>query len=487
MSAQTKGGLSKAYVINSIISVILMFSGWFLPTFGAITPMGMKVLGVFLGSVYAWCTVEFIWPSLLAMVVLGFTGFNTVGGVFSAAFSDTIVLGCLFTFVFIYTLDAAGVTKWIANWILTRKMCVGHPWILTLALFYASIIVAGFINLYGGILMLWAIFYNIAETFGFKKGDLYVPYMVTGMIAMSAMATMFLPFLPLVLIIFGVATKVVVGATIPFTPWLIMGLFVAVVFPILYCLVGKYILRLDLSGMTEVDAREFIKVEKLNSEQKFTFLTLAVFVLILVIPSVAPAGPVKAFFNSFGVIGAAVVCLVLACCRRSRTTGKKLTDFNLMAAKGLNWDIIIMFAATMPISAALESADCGILKTILGVLVPVFQQLGGVGFVIVTLIVLWGVTQFVHNLVLLIAVMPTLAGVCTGLGIDPLMYIFLLSIVLQAAMMTPGASAQAALVFGQTNWITSRDAVFTGTVVCVLALVFMICCYPLATVVFGLF
>ena len=103
------------------------------------------------------------------------------------------------------------------------------------------------------------------------------------------------------------------------------------------------------------------------------------------------------------------------------------------------------------------------------------------------MIVLWVVTQFVHNLVLLIAVMPTLAGVCTGLGIDPLMYIFLLSIVLQAAMMTPGASAQAALVFGQTNWITSRDAVFTGTVVCVLALVFMICCYPLATVVFGLF
>ena len=487
MSTQAKGGLSKAYIINSIISVVLMISGWFLPTIGAITPMDMKVLGVFVGSVYAWCTVEFIWPSLLAMVILGFTGFNTIGGVFATAFSDSIVLGCLFTFIFIYTLDAAGLTKWLANWIITRKATIGRPWILTLAILYASVIVAGFINLYGGILMLWAIFYNIAGTFGFKKGDIYVPFMVTGMIAMSAMATMFLPFLPLVQIIFGVATKVVAGATIPFTPWLIMGLFCTVVFPILYCLVGKFIFRIDLSRMSAVDPREFVKVEKMDGELKFAVFTLVVFVAILVIAAAAPAGPVKAFFNSFGVVGTAVVCLVLTCCRRSRKDGSKLTDFNKMAAKGLNWDIVIMFAATMPISAALESADCGILSTILGVLVPFFQSLGGFGFILVTFVVLWAVTQVVHNLVLLIAVMPTLAGVCAGLGIDPLMYIFLLSILLQAAMITPGASAQAALVFGQTDWLTSKDAVVTGTVVCVLALVFIICCYPLATFVFGLF
>jgi len=49
-----KAGYSPAYIINVIITLALMFGFGFLPPIGGITPIGMKVLGCFLGLVYAY-------------------------------------------------------------------------------------------------------------------------------------------------------------------------------------------------------------------------------------------------------------------------------------------------------------------------------------------------------------------------------------------------------------------------------------------------
>jgi len=214
----------------------------------------------------------------LALVILGFSGFNTLQGVFMSAFGDSIVIQVLLTFIFIKGLDEAGVTNWLANWMITRKICVGRPWILSLMLFYASVVVGGFINLYGGVLLLWAVFYSMAKTFGYKKGDGYVAYMITCMMFLAAIGTMFLPFLPLVSIILGVAMKVLPNLVVPFGPWMILGIVYTIVMPIVCVLMGRFVFRFDLSKMANVDANDFVKAEKMNSEQKFAIITLVLFV-----------------------------------------------------------------------------------------------------------------------------------------------------------------------------------------------------------------
>ena len=76
---QQKNG---SYYILVIACVLLMFGGRFIPPFAAeITPAGMGVLGVFVGVVILWSSVGgAIWPSLLAVVALGCTGYTTVTG-----------------------------------------------------------------------------------------------------------------------------------------------------------------------------------------------------------------------------------------------------------------------------------------------------------------------------------------------------------------------------------------------------------------------
>ena len=473
-----------SYLIHSFICVVLMLSGWLLPPIASITPLGMKVLGIFIGSVYAWCLIEFVWPSLLAMMMLGVSGYSTISGVFSAGFGDIVVLQCMFTFIFIKVMDEVHLTDWLAGWFLSRKICNGHPWTLTLMILYAAIIVGGFINLYGGILMLWAIFYSICKKFGFQKGNGYVVFMISAMMFLGAISAMFLPFLPLPLIICGVTAKVVPNLLIPYTAWMGLGIFLTVLFPLLFTFTARFIFRFDLSQMASINMSEFISMAKMNKEQKFAGCMLILFVAILILPNVVPEGAFKSLLASFGVLGAAISAMIILCCRRN-AQGERITNFNTMAAKGLNWDIVIMFAATMPISAALESPDCGILSTILGALLPFFQQLGGIAFVVLTFICLTLVTQVAHNLVIMIAVLPTLAGVCVSLGISPVLYVFLLSILLQAAFVTPGASAQAALVFGQTAWLSSKSAMFYGTVYAILTLlVVLILAFPIGLVLF---
>ena len=60
--AAKKGNTS--YYIHSIIFLLITIGTGFLPTFGGITELGMKVLGVFLGLLYGWIFIGFIWPRL---------------------------------------------------------------------------------------------------------------------------------------------------------------------------------------------------------------------------------------------------------------------------------------------------------------------------------------------------------------------------------------------------------------------------------------
>lgn len=50
--------VSKSYYIHMAIIVFFMIGFGFLPTFGPVTPMGMKILGIFLGCIYAWTIGE---------------------------------------------------------------------------------------------------------------------------------------------------------------------------------------------------------------------------------------------------------------------------------------------------------------------------------------------------------------------------------------------------------------------------------------------
>ncbi len=72
MTAATKK-IKPTYWIHSAIAISFMLFFRFLPAPEPLTPYGMALLGIFIGAVYGWCTVSMIWPSLLALTLMGLT------------------------------------------------------------------------------------------------------------------------------------------------------------------------------------------------------------------------------------------------------------------------------------------------------------------------------------------------------------------------------------------------------------------------------
>ena len=79
-------------LVHSAIMLILMFGFQLVPPPNGITSYGMAVSGVFFGLVYGWTFLGILWPSLLGVLGLAFTGYGTVEHVALAMFNNSTVL-----------------------------------------------------------------------------------------------------------------------------------------------------------------------------------------------------------------------------------------------------------------------------------------------------------------------------------------------------------------------------------------------------------
>lgn len=63
-----------SFQIHSLIMLVLMCSGWFLPEGNILTEYGVRISMIFLGCIWGWIFVGLVEPSLLALVFLVLAG-----------------------------------------------------------------------------------------------------------------------------------------------------------------------------------------------------------------------------------------------------------------------------------------------------------------------------------------------------------------------------------------------------------------------------
>lgn len=464
---------SRSYWIHTAICLILMFGVGLLPPFGEITPMGMKILGAFLGSLYGWIFIEFMWPSLLGFVAMGLSGYCDIPTAVSSGFGDINVVNMLLVFLFAAYLEHSGLMKYLALWLISRKCNVGHPWVFTSMFLFAIIPLSIFVNIYSGIIMMWAMFYSICKEVGFKKSDLYVTYIVAGIPYLGAMVNTVLPFQPYSQVVFGVA-NVEKLSEIPFVPWVTFGIATCVFFLLGYILIGKF-LRINVQPLMALgDQFAEARKAKMTKNEKFAGLLLILFIVLLLVPCVLTGGKIDEFLSKFGISGAAIVCLVIAFLYQY-FKGETVYSFGKMVTDGVSWDLIVLLAITFPLGAAMESGDCGIVATIVGFLLPLAEKISPIMFIILIVVVCALITQVAHNVVLLLALTPTLATICLQIGINPIMFALVFTTGLQLAVCTPAASTQGAMVFGNDKWVEKKYAIKISVCFLIMGLIVDLC------------
>ena len=109
---RTKSFADLKPIIFKIIVLAFMFGFGFLPSIGQMTPLGMRVFGIFFGSIFGWVAVSLIWTSCVGVVALGLCAYNSLGDTFTAVYGSqtaVMLLCCIFACAMIAKTDLASV------------------------------------------------------------------------------------------------------------------------------------------------------------------------------------------------------------------------------------------------------------------------------------------------------------------------------------------------------------------------------------------
>ena len=481
MTTQVKNK-NTSYYINSFICVALMILFRFIPTTGAITPYGMEILGIFLGSIYGWCTVGFIWPSFLGMILLGLSDYGSITQVFSEGFSNDTVLMLFMTFVYFGYISQSGLMKVIANRFISLKVNIGHPWRLTFFFLFIASFVGGITNNIATALLLWFIVYDICKATDMRKEDKYVAYIICGVMFFATFSIVMFPFLPFSLVGISLMSQTVDFSSSSNLAWMITGPIIMLILIGLYMLLGKFVFRVDMTKLNEYTKQDNyadLREKKMNKTERTALIYLLIFVIIIVLPTFLPKGSyLYSILSNISVIGACAICLIGICFQKDKE-GKIVTPFSEIA-RSISWDVLWLMIATIPICSAIEAEETGIMATLMAAVMPIFQSVGRFGFMALVIIVLGVITQFTHNFILLIVFGPVLAEIAVNFGIPPMVFCSVFMFMIMTAVATPGASANSAMVFGNSEWVSQKYALQLGWMFTVMSLiVYIFVAYPL--------
>ena len=469
-------------IIHKCIVLLFMFIFPFLPVFGEMTPMGMKILGIFIGAIYGWITIDLLWPSLIAIVALGMSGiYDTVEACFSACFgtqTSLLILGSLFVCALVATTD---LTKWIVRYLMSLNIAKQKPFIMVYFIFIASWIVATLSHcIVAGVLVL-SIYRSLAQEAKIPAQSPVNSYMLVGITLGCMFGDLTFPFRPIAYAILNVYTAFT-GAEISFAGYLITCIpFLALLLAV-YTIAGK-IMHVDISFLQELSAKS--QKPEMTTKQRMTLIFLALMLASMMIPSLTSnsTSPVFVVINNLGLGGLTIIWMVVM--MLWEVDGEPLMNLQGLS-KNFEWGVYLCVCALIPLANAVSNDAVGFSATLSTTLSPVLSNMPPMLFLISIVVLSIVLTNVLNNMIvamLFITLLFSLPDCMANLNTTATV----LSIIIGSyvACATPAASPLNAFMYGQKDLVSFKNQFLQGLKTCVLSAVLIVCVfYPFASFIF---
>ena len=478
---------AKYYIFSAIGIAIMLFFGY-LPPFGTVTELGMKVLGIFIGAIWCFSTVGCFWPALLALILFGTSGLYE-GGVtatFAAAFGSDTWLFVLFVLAFAAMINNSGASKVIANNMASWKFTKGKPYAVSWVLLTIAYVVGALISVTPGIVITWAILYVMCEGYGYKPHDKYPTLMVIAITFAALMGQAALPFKAAPIMYMNALSKATDGAvTVSYAQFALVAIPMTYLAGISPLLAMKFIFRPDVSLIKNSDFVFTSDETKFNSEQKIFMLFLAAFFVLLFLPGIfTQAGGFIAWLKTIGNTAICVLLLIIAGFVMKKN-GTSFVNLAKTFKDDIPWETMMILAFAVVATSAMTNAACGIKDQIAAWLTPLFGEGTGMGLFIFLVILLSAViTNFIGNLIVGLMFVPIIVAFATSAGISQNLVVAI-AVTTNMSLFLPSASPLAALLHSNTEWCSSNDIYkYSWPIVIVGVLVCFLVCITLGNLVF---
>ena len=451
--AKKSSGSVMRYV-NIIITIALMFGFGMLPPFATLTPVGMKLIGVFLGVIYGYSTCEIVWPSLLAMVAFGISGYTTMSAGIASMLGHPVVFQVLTQYFVAGAIIVYGFGKWFVRWSLSQKMFKGKPKFYTWCFMFIFMFACLILNDLPLSLLLYAVWNDIADSCGYDKNSSFRYYGFCGIMVSLILGSGMIPYRSWLLGL-SVSWKEIFGVQINMGIMFLLTAIIGILFVTIYVYLGAKVFKVDFSIMQEFDVEKLGDESKQRSHRMKRILGVFVFSMLVSIYAGTFTSATASFLNDTLTMGG-LYCLIavfLMVLPSGDGDGKACIIFNDIkhSDAAISWPVIFMVATTIPLATALSNEVTGVMPWLTGLFAPVFEGRGPVFIVIFTIVVMFILTNVGSNIAFGTAMIPVIAPFVLASGMNPVLPGAALLFMANLGILLPGASAPASIFHGRSE------------------------------------
>lgn len=446
----------KKFYIIVALTIAIMYGFGFLPPFGQVTPDGMRVLGIFLGCIFAWCFGELVWSSIIGLVSLAICGFGSMAANFASAFANMTVATMIAALVFCYAVEKCGLLAEIAKWIVGQKWAQKSIWGLMLAYFIAATVLGALAtNILPVIILLWALFYEVAKEIGIKPYDPLATIILCGIGVAGYVGVATMPYSAMTVLVKGVAESFDPTFAFNIGHYMLLNIIAAIVFSPLLVLV----LRLILGGKVhfELQPREVYKMQ-LNTESKICLAFLIFIILCTVIPQFLPSDNVLRilFVSRMTIVGtfmfASAILMVI------HINGKPILDITEGIAN-VPWSLILLVSSALAISGFITADGMGVIPTIVDLLNPLMEGKSALAITLLFVVIGLVMTNFINDSVTCMVLYPIAASFILDAGGSIMLFAVLFAQVTIQGCLMPSGSVVGAMFHGNSAWMKPKDII----------------------------
>ena len=442
------------YYVHCLIGALLMFVFPFITPPAPITPLGMQVLGIFLGLIYMWSTVEILWPSVMGLFALCLSDYETTADVVAESFGNSTAVLMLCFLAIAVVIEECRLAEYLCNVFLSVKIFRGRPWLFTLCWFLVIGTMASCVSMMLVAITFWAVFYEIADTVGYKKGEAYTSLMIIGTLVFSAIGSIIMPFNGIALIANGAyqgmgREGIVYMYYIP--------TIAIIVYVMIFGYVGlmRWVFKADASKLKNMDFAKLVERKKpMTKMQKTVVICLLVAIILLLMPGVVPQSTkLGAMVNKVGATG--IVLGAFAFFSFLKVDGVRVLSFTKVVGK-MSWSLYFVIATAMCVSNALTSEGTGISEFVLGHLTPILSNMSPWGFIVLLTIIAVVLTNVANNIVVCLSLLSVLAVYASQYSINEPVAMTVLMIAAMLGYMLPSSSITGAMMHGN-EWLSPKE------------------------------
>lgn len=424
-----------------------------------LTPDAVTMVGIFLGAITLWLTVDVGWPSLLVLFSLTQLSGVTISTVMSNSLGNNTIAFLIFSCALTYALSTTGLLRRVALWFVNTPVAKKSPWAFAAMYFVSILVIGSFISPTVLFVLFFALAKEIYSINKLNKGNDYARMLMIGTAIMTSISCAMTPIahtFPLMAIGFYESAT---GEVINWIDYMMIGvpsglLAAAATFAVLWLGFRKKI------GSIHIEASE--NTAKISRNEIVALIVFLIVVAMWMISGLFPTWiPILKTWTTTipPMLGVIVLCLF------------GIFNFNDAIKNGVPWTAIILCSATLAVGKWLTAAELGITDAIGAAMGNMLGTPNAFGLIFAIVAFAIIMTNLMSNIVTTTVAYNLLTPIVIATGvISPVLSTILIGIGASMAYATPPSIAHVALAAG-SEYCDSKDMLKYGGIVTIISIV----------------